>query len=756
MSRRRTDLRSLRGIAGLGLCLGVVLVAAAAPGERSPTLVALVVDGPEGGVPVRVEVVDEAGRSLSIVDLEAPGVASLSPAPEPPWVVTATATGYWSEPREVTARSARVELRLVRATTLVGRLRVPPGSESPRVVKLRWKAAIGPAELTRDEHAMVCPVSEKGVVSCTLPALSGVDLALRAPGFATRSFRALDLSAGVPHDLGVMNLVPGGSLVGRLEVPPGFDLGEVRLHLVSSGSPLASDESASAIEQTVDPRGQFAFEALAEGTYRLRVTHPRLASIERSAIQVRRGGQTAFEEPIALVERTLLRLQVTPAFDPQGGDWRIRLLQDQGGGRWRPAEAGDDSALAGYYTAPVGAGSYEVTVLDSRGAELAMRRLEVAATEELHQIEVTAVAVRGEVRYGADPLVARISFRDSSAHVEMETDAGGEFAGFLPRTGEWDVEVEGWLPPVRRRIRALSVAVAAGSDAAYLELSFPASEIHGLVVDDEGRPRAGATVRVSDSLITGRTVTTTTDLTGEFSMYGLDSGVHQVQAVLPDPPSAEWSSALKELEVVPGRPTTLRLELTKNAVLAGRVVDSSGAPLANTWLEIEPVRRDGRIDLAYSGVETTSATGAFRVQVPAAVSAVNLTILAPGVGLAQRRLPPTDVGDVTVPRGGGSLVVELPSAVAWTDPTGVRPALVHANGQKLFLGLLAQWAVTNGFPFDPAGDRLEIPLVEPGSYRVCWVAPHEWELPFVAGQHCSGVEVVPGGVATAVMRPPPG
>jgi hypothetical protein len=396
------------------------------------------------------------------------------------------------------------------------------------------------------------------------------------------------------------------------------------------------------------------------------------------------------------------------------------------------------TATAGYFE--VGAlapGAYDVRVLDSRGVRLAEVEAVVSGDSAVHAIRIDAIRVDGTVRFGDEPLVARLTFRDSSTIV-MESDFEGRFSGYLPQAGSWDLEVEAVEPPVHRRERSREIAAEDGR--ARLEIAFPATRLTGVVVDETGRPRRSATVEVNDPSGTGRAVSTSSDVAGEFVFAGLPEGPATVRASA----GQHLSSAAEAVDLREEVEPRLTLILRPNRMLRGRVVDPSGNPLPDVWLEIAPFTAGGTLDLRHAQAATTDRAGAFEVALPESSRSVHLAILAPGHGLRQQTVAVADLGDVVVEPGGGTIVVDLPAEVPWADPARPRPVLVDGAGHHLFLGLLAQWARLHGVAVDPAAGRLVIPSLAPGVYAVCWMGPEEMMRQRSSGQGCRSGELATG------------
>lgn len=698
-------------------------------------------------VPVFLEVETgaTAGEPLRF-DAVAPGTTSLVGLPGCPPSLRAVAAGFWSPPTAIDCeRRGAVTVHLWPGVRARGRLRVPRGHDLPSSLGVRLRAQSVPALAEWTETTV--EVDEKGRFATTLPSLDGVDLRLRAAGFASRFFWQADLDTAGPYDLGQLDLRPGASVIGRVEVPAGLDVGEVTLVLApATGSPYGDDGDdgvgrlARSSEQQPDDGGFFSFEGLAAGAYGLLANHPRLTAHEVSPIQVVGGAQTEIAEPLLLVPAARLTLVVVPPFDPYGEEWRLRWVREQMPGRWQPA--GEGTAGAGTLDTPAEPGRYLFRVLDSRGTELASRQID-ASGDALHTIEVEAILVEGTVTLGDEPLAAEVRFR-GEAKVRFDTDADGRFGGYLPPAEAWQVTVESTSPSLERHWNRF-VVEADDDGTAVVDLRIPDTRVAGLVTDEAGTPRVGASVEVTDPVLAGRPTTAVSDAEGRFELLGLDAGTYRAQAVDRDADGQSWSSNAERVSVEPDRTSELRLVLRREVELSGRVVDPAGNALGGVWIEILPYDAAGVADLANAEPLTADGAGRFAVSLPATTGQVQITLMAPGFAWTQRFVEPGAVGDLVVGGEGGTLVVDLAEPVAWDDPAAPRPALVDAAGGKFHLGTLAQWAELNGVEADLGGERLTVPMLAPGRYAVCWLEPADWVLRQATGNGCVGGEVNAGG-----------
>lgn len=722
---------------------------------------------------VTVEVISQEGEGSRIRReiASAAGSAFFRPQGPPPWRVHVQAPRVWSLPtlvEEATGQS--VEIDLYPSRRLEARISLPGDGELPESATVRLQPAT-PGSGRFETVTLVCPVGEDGELDCVVPALSGLDIRVRVPGFASRFFWDADLTAGAvetPHSLGTLRLVPGGSVVGTVEVPRGVEMEGVTVRLepapgspMDAGAPGTADRLRSVEAKPAD-RGSFSLEGLEEGLYRLVVMHPDLVAPDVEPLKVLAGAQTELRDPVVLKPPRPLKVVVDPPFDPYQRDWTVRVLRVRSTGLGSRSVSAQGTTAAGMFPAQgLAAGVHEVEISDSTGMSVARQRVE-DLSHDLVLVKVVPILVEGSLELGGEPLVARLTFRGpahpttgTSSTKVLESDAEGRFSGYLSESGLWDVRVEAPVPPVHWR--SARVEIEAQEGLAELELDLPENHLEGTVVLESGEPVRGAEVTIADPLAVTRPVQVQSDLEGRFVVYGLEEGDYRVGA-----------SARRGDELLTGHSAVLRVEdgmspdvdvvLKPRRVLSGRIVNPEGVPVPDAWIEVEPYVQ-GQPDPMNGGVHKVAADGSFEVPLPAATSHVHLRVMARGFALRTLRLPMGAVGEIPVSRSAGTVVIGLPPhPVPWGDPGAFRPFLVNAAGDKIYLVPLLQWSQANGMPFVDLAtgpERLEIPLLPPGVYSVCWLDSRDYFDPTVRGTGCSTGELLEDGVLTLQLAPSP-
>jgi hypothetical protein len=96
---------------------------------------------------------------------------------------------------------------------------------------------------------------------------------------------------------------------------------------------------------------------------------------------------------------------------------------------------------------------------------------------------------------------------------------------------------------------------------------------------------------------------------GKFAFERVDPGSYTVRVV------ASEGSGEARVEVAPDAPATVAIALAAHAVVIGKLVDPSGAPLAGQAVALTPDRGDGRLEVRFDGPPpTTGPDGSFRIE----------------------------------------------------------------------------------------------------------------------------------------------
>lgn len=668
-------------------------------------------------------------------------VSSLEPIPVklPPgstWEVAGELPGFWVQRKTLQVPPAGKEVRLLLELwpmgSISGVVKVKRrGDPLPRQVFVRTLAAPAFAKrLPSPKGALDCPVDEKGLWSCALPAAT-YDLVISAAGFIPFYRWGVEIPAASTRPLGTLELVPGASLAGWVAVENGaIEPGEcmVRLSKLLGGGldpAAAAAADLTAVEHSVRTDGFFQLAGLAPDTYALEVRQPGYGTLRVAPVRINPQAETVLDEPLVLKRSLALSFEISPARDWLGKTWQVTVVrQSEGDGRPDPivfegrADEGGRLTVAGQSP-----GRFRVQVLDSIGNRFAEEEVAVdqaAASPEI--IEVDLVSLEGTLRLGQEALAADLWFggRSGSTRVRMASDEEGRFQGVLPRGGDWRVDIQANEPRLSTRAR-VEVSVSK-SGRATADILLPDTRVFGAVLDESGKPVPGADVLLQSERVE---VFETADAAGAFEARGMPEGPAWLAAGV-----KSRSSGRTLVTLAAGRavgPVELRLRSTKQ--LRGKVVSPTG-----------PVP-GARVDLLVSfppdggGSAKSGADGTFQVEIPEKAQRFIAIVSAPGFALKAFDASTEAPLSLPVSQNGGTLEIGIEPEVGDLLRQDLAIHLFQ-NGLHVPHYVVGQWARDHGQSL--LGRSLRLPSVAPGEYRVCLVParlPLEGD-PATAGVDC--------------------
>jgi hypothetical protein len=176
------------------------------------------------------------------------------------------------------------------------------------------------------------------------------------------------------------------------------------------------------------------------------------------------------------------------------------------------------------------------------------------------------------------------------------TDSAGRFAVKHLRRGTYRVNAEG----LRGGARGSVGEVATGSDVTVKLQTL--SKLAGTVTMG-GKPVVDYAVSVDGPTRKRREVH---DDEGEFTMHGLDPGAYEVEARTP----AGTGRATVTIEA--GRESTVAIDIQAQGIIKGKLVDASGAPIADRMVIVGPRQPEGSMSIELGEPPpTTGADGSF-------------------------------------------------------------------------------------------------------------------------------------------------
>lgn len=583
------------------------------------------------------------------------------------------------------------------------------------------------------------PSAETRVMRCSLPA-GEWNLVLRVPPFMPVHDWGVTVAAGGELRLPRQDLRRGASLVGQVVASEGAvdpSLAKVRAKPVRGS---AERSPAPGHETSLNAQGWFLFQGLPPGTYSVLAEQPGFAPARIAPVQVVEDRETALVESLVLYPPVRLHVHLEPARDAAGAPWKL-VVQDEDAvtGVLQEVAEGRVDEEGRWRSAALAAGHYRMRVEDDRGNVVWVEEgLELEPDMLPLWIELPQVPVEGRVLLGEDGAAgANLYFggRSGEPRVVVRADEEGAFSAVLPRDGVWPLTVEGGDLQV---LAYVEVEVGEDGDDA-LRIRLPDTRLEGRVVDPDGAPATGALVRVvrpADGDVAGTLAGTRTDGEGDFLLRGLEPGNYQVRAEQGPLRSDSVSLRLAEAEDFP-------LTLTLRAVRAveGRLV-SDAAGVAGAPIVAIPHGGGGSGTDMIPRQQVTDPTGSFSLPLPAGTARTTLLALPVGFGFTVATMAVESPLVLPVASADGTLVLEG----GWRGGGG-EVGLVAINGEMVDPNLLHRWAEMNGgVNSDP--DRLVVPAMPAGTYRLCRVTLQEATLVLLGRAHptrCRDGELFPGG-----------
>lgn len=659
-----------------------------------------------------------------------PSSAMVDLDPNHAWTISARCPGLWAQHLHIEAHSAteEVQLRLVPAGTLKGRIEVAEGLAPSDRIELLLQPAKPGAEVGWDSARIGCSL-DADLFNCDVPA-GEVDLRLGAEGFAPHYAWQVRLAAGETLDLGTVKLIEGASVAGSVVLPRERDeaaastVAEIVVAPLVEGALDAEEQRRLQLRQQrarTDESGRFQVTGLSAGTYELSVRLAGHSPASISPVALSSGEEWFLERPIALDPLVTLDVYLDPPQDVEGRPWRLRLLGEPrgtAGATLREEIAEGAATTAGHWSAEgLATGPYLLQVEDAEGSNWSSLPVDATASLAPIFVELPAVTVEGRVLRGDEPVAAELIFGTTSGSpsVRLESDDEGNFRGVLPHEGEWPLEISvSGRPP--QALDPVEVERGTGG-VAELTLRLPDTRLAGEVVNATGEPVAGAHVLVvretARALAAEREVgaeqrrrreaALRTDEDGHFSTEGLLPASLSVVAY-----DRTRTSRWHQVELAEDSPSTpLRMVLEERLEVIGQVTTPDGPAVGATVVGFS---RDRVAPLDLFAQAVTTADGRFSFEVASDTRLLDLFVAAPGYDVLLRRVT---LGSrpiaVAMGKSGGRLLL-----------TDLHPGttLLHA-GAELPLETLASLLMPLG-RLDFAEDGLWITGIEPGGYSLCW------------------------------------
>lgn len=630
-----------------------------------------------------------------------PGRQPLSISPGARVSATLVSSNCWAAPSTWSALPETIEMVTWPAARLTGTI---AGVVSGRMqTTFRSTSSLKPSI----DATVPCTIAD-GRWSCPAPAVP-LDVRLQVDGFAP--VYLWDVPVAAEQHVAFRR---GASISGWVEGTEG-PVADARVEIVTPRASAPRDTPASNLTAVTNQRGFFQVVGLQPGLrHTLRARKDGFSESIVEDVTVDEEREHLLRSPVRLEALASLLIAITPPVGPDGKPWRVRLSRATPQSPAYAIVTAEPATLGGFWSKDdLHAGTYAVSILDSRDSVFERRDVEVKTGFDFLTFTISRVAVRGVLRAGDDPLAARLSFTRSGRRVNMTSDAEGSFRGMLPEAGEWKVEI---TPAAAFSVVTRSVDVVARDSGAgaEIEIELPGGRIEGIVVDESGRPMtASVDVRRERTIAYAET-----NAEGRFTLVGLEPQSVVVEAVTT---SGESAAAPHDT----GSRTPLRLVIERGKRIEIRLVTPSGAPVPGAIVRqiIPPSRRRKET--------VTGPDGKFTVTMTKAAPVTDLVIFAAGFPLRMLSLTTENAPSRIVVGGPASrLTVYVRRTPPW-------PKIRREDGSFFSLVELMFQGNPAGPPHGmiPGGFQAEL---EPGRYTVCPEAR--------ATEHCEARTLQPGAV----------
>lgn len=551
--------------------------------------------------------------------------------------------------------------------------------------------------------------------TCPAPALQ-LDLRLDKEGHVPRYVWGARVEKGKKLDLGRLLFQRGASIAGFVTVDAGAPLG-TRLVLEPAGAWLVQETRRRELHQVsavANERGFFQLQGVAPGGYRIEATREGLTPAELTPVEVLEGRETSLAAPIHLPLPAILELHVSPPLGPLGKPWKVRLLRTSPGSNVAAETIEGECDERGVFTSQaLRPAMYILDIANPDGEKTGAgddsvwltQFVELLPGQESLYVDIPVIEVEGTFKAGDDPLQGRLIFGGfhGSPHVVMWSNEDGEFAGTLPREGEWklDAEVNGQLLSL-----AQVTVERRGGRPARVEVRLPDTRFHGRVTH-KGKPIEGVELwGLSTEPGKRARFDCTTDKEGRFDLRGAHPGRYGLTAS-----SARLRLGAPKLfvEIHEGvEDPELEIELEGFVKIEGQVV-AGGTPV--------PMAQFRAILRARQGEDTrqgqSTAAGVFGLMVPDSTREIGVVVAASGFAWQIHGLRPGAQGFppilVDLAQDGGTLRLQ------GVDPATAR---IFYGGVELPLYLLRQTIEGLGY-YGQEGAELDFENAAPGHYRIC-------------------------------------
>ena len=522
-----------------------------------------------------IEAFGPAGTRQIEIDLREQVVEIPVEGPSP-WHLRCADPGLWCQELMLAEDAAGPwPFPIFRRAELIGWVpRRAAGEPIERIVIQGW------VEYSADETPMLIVLDlpvEEGTFRSEIPHAS-IDLRIAMPGSAPLYRWDLRPDDEGRVDLGELSPVNGGSVSGFLSAPSDATTAGATVEL----EPLAAAVPPQVIERlgrmehvaTADASGFFQLPGVVPGRYRLTAEKEELRAVVE-ALEIEADEELHLRH-VPLQGSRSLRVRVRPRRPPGDGRWTLVLSGAEIETREEVASEEGEVILDGLHD-----GIFRLGVLTPDRDRILEQAVSVSEDRTV-ELRTDLIPVRGEVRLGGEPVVARVVVETGGGDATgLESDFRGVLEGAVPRPKRRFLRLRVLAPHavLDRTLELVGEEVEIEDDVLHLRLELSEARVKGKVVDEGGQPVRGAVLEAADAWLPASE--TSSGLDGGFVLDGLEPGSYWISARHPtlgagEPVRVELSDSSSTPEVL--------LVMRPARRIRGSLTAADGSPVASNDL----------------------------------------------------------------------------------------------------------------------------------------------------------------------------
>jgi hypothetical protein len=601
------------------------------------------------------------------------------------WTFTAAAENCWSKPVRLSPGIAVSDLTIGLWPITALRARVGfDGAPSHVTVAVR---------ITGDPDPEYFPTQCRSAADliCDVPA-TFIDARISADGYGAKYVWNVNIPAG-DGKLDPIVLRPGSTVIGRVFVKARERAAATGISVLLKAVDVDPPRTIKATKTAAAE--WFQFTAVPAGSYVLVASKDGYAPAETHVVL----SEPRNVELSSLVLERLLSFTVTisPPADPSGAPWHVMLQHRAEGSRYLRRVAASEADVTGRWDAKhIAPGTYIVSVVDASNNTFHAEELNISEGRSDAFVSVSLVNVVGSLSRSGKGVRAQLRFngRDRT-NVVLNSGDDGNFTGALPRDGKWWVDISRSGSTSVKRLGPIDVR-RDETGSAKVDLRLSEGSLHGIVVDEDGKPADGAVFlqRSGKRLLE----TEIASDTGRFSFDDLETGSATIEAR-----SSKGETGPVQVEVTKTGDNDVKLVVLERATISGWVTTDTAYPITGAYIRAIGSTFNDRRQVS------TGPAGEFTLKVPRGTSAVTIVVLPYEGPVFLRRLAVSSSRQrIVAPRLGGKLL--LRGGEGW-------PFLVGQDNDPVSI-LELTYPRGLGPPKELTDDGVVIEL-EPGAYSVC-------------------------------------